>query len=108
VKLGSTNKPLLTHCVDTLPPEVIGRPKMGFALPMDVWFRGPLRNRLNEILTDGRIARFGFLDSERVRGVWESFLRGQRYMSWSRVWTLVTLIDWCERHDISDVRGAAA
>jgi asparagine synthase (glutamine-hydrolysing) len=106
VKLGSTNKPLLTYSVNTLPPEVVGRPKMGFTLPMDVWFRGPLRNRLSEILTDGRIARFGFLDRDRVRGVLESFLRGQRYMSWSRVWTLVTLIDWCVRHDIFDVRGA--
>src|SRR5207248_6957411 len=103
VKLGSTNKPLLSHSADSLPPEIRTRPKMGFTLPMDVWFRGPLRDRLEQTLMDGRSERLAFFDRGRLRTVWQSFLRGEKYMSWSRVWSLVTLVDWCDRHNIWNI-----
>ena len=37
-----------------LPREVLYRPKMGFAVPLARWFRGPLRQRVRDaLLGDG-------------------------------------------------------
>ncbi|MEO7500322.1 MAG: XrtA/PEP-CTERM system amidotransferase, partial [Casimicrobiaceae bacterium] len=39
-----------------LPHEVLYRPKMGFAVPLARWFRGPLRERVRATLTGGVMA----------------------------------------------------
>ena len=100
LKLGSTSKPLLTAACGSLPPQVSTRRKMGFTLPMDVWFRGALRSRIAGILDDSRVERVGILDPSSVRSLWQSFLRGSQYVSWSRVWTVAALLEWSERHDV--------
>ena len=99
LKLGSTSKPLLIAACGSLPPQVSTRRKMGFTLPMDVWFRGALRSRIAGILDDSRVERVGILDPSSVRSLWQSFLRGSQYVSWSRVWTVAALLEWSERHD---------
>ena len=50
-----------------LPSDVLYRPKMGFAVPLARWFRGPLRQRLRSSLLEGAVAQSGFLDSTVVR-----------------------------------------
>jgi asparagine synthase (glutamine-hydrolysing) len=45
-----------------LPREVLYRPKMGFAVPLKVWFRGPLSGRVREIVSKGRITETGIFD----------------------------------------------
>ena len=39
-----------------LPAEVLYRPKMGFAVPLARWFRGPLRERVRDALLGERLA----------------------------------------------------
>jgi asparagine synthase (glutamine-hydrolysing) len=39
-----------------LPHDVLYRPKMGFAVPLASWFRGPLRNRVRSVLEGGNLA----------------------------------------------------
>ncbi|MGZ4777961.1 MAG: asparagine synthase (glutamine-hydrolyzing) [Thermoanaerobaculia bacterium] len=96
LKIGATSKPLLTAACGSLPQEVGARPKMGFTLPMDVWFRGPLREKIAAALS-----RRGPLDVESVRSLWQSFLSGSRSVSWSRVWTLAALLEWSERNGVA-------
>jgi asparagine synthase (glutamine-hydrolysing) len=50
-----------------IPAEVLYRPKMGFAVPLAHWFRGPLRERVRQALTseelaDTRVFDIGFLN----------------------------------------------
>jgi asparagine synthase (glutamine-hydrolysing) len=45
-----------------LPQDVLYRPKMGFAVPLKAWFRGPLRDRVRAIVTTGRLVESGFFD----------------------------------------------
>src|SRR5207253_1535968 len=42
-----------------VPPEVLDHPKLGFAVPLGPWFRGPLRHRIDRLAT-----------AEDVRGRW--------------------------------------
>ena len=42
-RYGGVKGLLVEACRDLLPEQVYNRPKMGFALPMDAWMRGPLK-----------------------------------------------------------------
>jgi asparagine synthase (glutamine-hydrolysing) len=95
------NKALLAAVVPELPPEAVQRRKMGFTLPFDQWFRGPLRSWMEERLFSGELVRSGLTDHQSVRRLWSGYLRGERYVSHSRVWSLAVLAQWCASNGIS-------
>lgn len=97
IKWPHTPKELLTAALgDRLPREIIDRPKMGFTLPWDVWMRGPLADTCQSGL-DALINR-DILAAPAVTSLWNGFEKGT--VTWSRVWTLVALGQWIERHDL--------
>jgi asparagine synthase (glutamine-hydrolysing) len=93
------NKPLLAAAVTELPRAVSRRRKLGFTLPFETWLRGPLRNWTAARLL-GRRRERGILHPLEVERVWRDFLSDKGLVSWSHVWALVVLVDWCERHDV--------
>ena len=97
IKYPHTPKQLLTAALGSrLPRAIIDRPKMGFTLPWDQWMRGPLEATCLQGLEvlKGR----GVLRAEAVEGLWKGFNEGR--VTWSRVWTLVALGQWIDRHDL--------
>ena len=57
---GRQGKWLLKKAMEPrLPREVLYRPKMGFAVPLARWFRGPLRQRVRDALLGDRLADTG-------------------------------------------------
>lgn len=69
LKLQGTNgKMFLKKAMEPqLPNDVLYRPKMGFAVPLARWFRGPLRQRLRRDLLEGHIAQSGLLNTDVMR-----------------------------------------
>ena len=55
-----------------LPDDVLYRPKMGFAVPMARWLRGPLRQRVRNALLAGPMLDGGWLDAGVVREIVEA------------------------------------
>jgi asparagine synthase (glutamine-hydrolysing) len=51
-------------------------PRKGFASPLAIWLRGPLRDWADELLDERQIRENGFFDSARVRACWNDHLRG--------------------------------
>jgi len=49
-----------------VPPEVIYRPKRGFAMPMRFWWRGHLATLLRELMRDSRCADMGWINPASV------------------------------------------
>lgn len=49
-----------------LPAEAIDRPKHGFSVPLDRWFRGELKATVTDILRDERTRSRGWLDPDGV------------------------------------------
>jgi asparagine synthase (glutamine-hydrolysing) len=49
-----------------LPAEVLYRPKMGFAVPLKAWFRGPLRQRVRDALLGPILRDTGLFDMNFV------------------------------------------
>jgi asparagine synthase (glutamine-hydrolysing) len=102
LKVGEDdNKPLLTAAVTALPEAAVNRQKMGFTLPFDTWFRGPLRGRMEDLLLGESVRRLGFLRPEGVERLWRAFLKGDRYTNHARVWCVAALAGWCEANGVT-------
>jgi asparagine synthase (glutamine-hydrolysing) len=99
VKLGRHGpKPLLVAAGPPLPQDVVSRPKMGFVLPLDVWLRGPLAGRTREVLHAGGGS---LLEEVAVEALWQGFLLRRPLATASRLWALVALQGWVQRHRLS-------
>jgi asparagine synthase (glutamine-hydrolysing) len=95
------NKPLLTAAAGDLPASAVSRRKMGFTLPYEAWFKGPLRGWMEELLLGGAMRRLGFLRPEPVERLWRAFLKGDRSTTYARVWCVAALAGWCEANGVS-------
>lgn len=84
-----------------LPSELIERPKRGFALPLDDWLRGPLRDWAESLLAGDRLAEMAGLAPQPIRQRWAEHLAGDR--NWQEsLWTVLMLQAWLEE----EKRGA--
>jgi len=99
-KAPTTPKKLLTDALgDLLPAEVTQREKMGFVLPWAEWMRGPLRPLCEQGL--GVLMRQDVLEANELNRLWKAFLAGDERVNHTRIWMLVTLGDWMDRHGLS-------
>ena len=88
LKMGQReSKYLLKKAMEPhLPHEIMYRPKMGFAVPLIRWFRGPLRQRVRDALTGERLLRTGLFNANYLRHLVEAHESGRRDYS-APIWT---------------------
>lgn len=82
---------------DLLPEEIRIRPKMGFGVPLDRWFRGPLAGRLRETLLDPAATGRGLFRREGVERLIEEHESGAKDHAY-RLWALMMLELWFGRY----------
>ncbi|WP_078119632.1 XrtA/PEP-CTERM system amidotransferase [Thiosocius teredinicola] len=71
-----------------LPHDILYRPKKGFAVPLAQWFRGPLRQRLQNALNSDVLHGAGVFDRRGLQRLFEEHDRGQR--DWSTpLWSIL-------------------
>jgi asparagine synthase (glutamine-hydrolysing) len=71
-----------------LPHEVLYRSKMGFAVPLDVWFRGSLRDHIAETVRGRRLAESGLFDPATLARIVADHQSGRRDHS-AILWSLL-------------------
>jgi asparagine synthase (glutamine-hydrolysing) len=71
-----------------VPRDVLYRPKMGFAVPLAGWFRGPLRDRVRTALTSAVLEDTGLFDSQFIATLLDQHHSGRRDHS-AVLWSLV-------------------
>ena len=102
---GQEGKWLLKKAMEQrLPREVLYRPKMGFAVPLAAWFRGPLRNRVREALLGDRLAAAGIFEPRMLRHLVDEHQSGRRDYS-SPLWTML-MFDAFLRNTVDGHAGA--
>ena len=79
-----------------LPVHLIERPKMGFAVPIDRWFRNELKELLLDYLSPGRLKKEGSFDHILVEKRLKEHLSGQINHHY-RLWALLMWEMWRER-----------
>ena len=91
---GRTKKYLLKQAMRPfLPADIIDRPKMGFAVPLDHWFRGELKTMAADILLGDRARARGYFNMSCVEQMLTEHARGTR--TWHpQLWNLLMLELW--------------
>lgn len=79
-----------------LPAELFERPKRGFGVPLDQWFRTGLRDLLLDTLSPQRIKREGLFDERVVEKKVNEHLSGHANHQY-RLWPLLIWELWRER-----------
>ncbi len=90
---GRGKRILIETFADVLPRAIRRRGKMGFGVPLDHWFRGPLREFAREVLLHERTLDRGYFRPEAVRALVEEHQSGRFDHSY-RLWALVVLELW--------------
>jgi asparagine synthase (glutamine-hydrolysing) len=87
-------KPLLRGAFGALlPAEIWRRPKHGFGVPVDAWFRRELKPLVEDELLAPGARLHAFLDGPAVRRMWSEHQNGT-VRHGPRLWTLLTIEHW--------------
>ena len=76
-----------------VPARLIERPKQGFAVPLQAWLRGPLRDWAQELLDERRLREDGFLVPGPIRSAWTALLAGDAHCA-GALWTVLMWQAW--------------
>jgi asparagine synthase (glutamine-hydrolysing) len=91
-----TTKWILRQVLDRhVPRALVNRPKMGFAVPLGDWLRGPLRDWAEGLLDERRLAEGGLVEAAPVRALWAQHLAGRDRQF--LLWDVLMLEAWRQR-----------
>ncbi len=71
-----------------LPHDILYRKKMGFSVPLASWFRGPLKQKLWQLLSCEQLADSGLFNQQYIRQLYDQHQAGTHDHS-SALWTLL-------------------
>jgi asparagine synthase (glutamine-hydrolysing) len=78
-----------------VPPELVERPKVGFAVPVETWLRGPLHEWAESLINEPRLRKEGFFDAGPVRQKWAEHVAGKHNWQYS-LWNVLMFQAWLE------------
>jgi asparagine synthase (glutamine-hydrolysing) len=91
---GWTTKRILKRAVsDLIPRHVLRRPKHGFSVPTDPWFRGSLKSFAFDVLLDDSARRRGYFQPDFVERLWKEHSEG-RHVWDEQLWLLLNFEMW--------------
>jgi asparagine synthase (glutamine-hydrolysing) len=99
---GGRSKVVLKEAFpELLPPAIRTRPKMGFGVPIDRWFRGELKDELRSVLLDPAALGRGLFRPEAVQTLIDDHVAERRDNAY-KLWGLLMLELWFRRYGSAD------
>ena len=94
---GATTKWILREAMkNTLPTEILNRPKMGFPVPMGKWLRGEFRGVVDEYVLSERAHNRNIFKTESVQKIIDEHNRGAENHA-PKLWTLINFEIWARQ-----------
>lgn len=78
-----------------IPQKLIERPKAGFAIPLDSWLRGPLRDWAESLLDTRKIQMEGYFNAGPIQHKWKQHLSGKMNCQ-DQLWDILMFQAWLE------------
>lgn len=95
---GSTGKSLLKKTMEPrLPKGILYRKKMGFSVPLADWFRGPLKDRVHEVLNGEMLASTNWFNSAYLSRIEKEHQSGVKNHS-TLIWSLIMFEGFLKKH----------
>ncbi len=76
-----------------VPRELVDRPKAGFAIPVGIWLRGPLRDWAEDLLSENALDKDGLFDAKIIRARWQRHLDGKEEAT-QPLWSVLMFQAW--------------
>ncbi len=94
---GNEQKYILKESMrDILPETILHRPKIGFGVPISVWFKDELKEYVNDTLLNNNSLLSKYLDANYVKRMVQDNKDGMRDFS-SRIWSLIWFEEWLKQ-----------
>lgn len=81
-----------------VPSKLWDRPKTGFGIPIGLWLQGQLREWAEELLSEDRLRREGYLHAEPIRRKWEQHISSGNGLGYD-LWGVLMFQAWKEAQD---------
>ena len=94
-KLDDLKKPLKQLLQENIPQELLMENKKGFSVPIELWFRGQLKNDLIETVLNSDIYGSECFDQSILKGYVREFLDGKHGNGWG-VWHIYAWQKWAD------------
>jgi asparagine synthase (glutamine-hydrolysing) len=89
---GRSSKWLLRQLLyKHVPQDLIDRPKSGFAVPIDTWLRGPLRDWAEDLMNPTTL--MDTFDPGPIRALWKAHLEGRADHK-EKLWSILMFEAW--------------
>lgn len=76
-----------------VPRQLVDRPKAGFAIPVGLWLKGPLRDWAEDLLSDEAISSTGLFETGVIRSRWARHLAGEEDAT-QALWSVLMFQAW--------------
>lgn len=99
---GKGKLPLREILEKYIPRDLMERPKQGFAVPLDRWLRGALREWGERLALDNDLIYLVGLEPLEIRKLWDLHQSGYANNG-TKLWTILVLLDWLRhyRHQLA-------
>ena len=77
-----------------VPRAMMERKKTGFAIPVQKWLKGQLREWAESLIDEKKIREQGLLDGNVVKQIWDDFIMRDRWRT--QLWFLLMFEAWLE------------
>lgn len=80
-----------------IPEKLVNRSKSGFAVPIDAWIRGPLREWTDSLINEKNIKSEGFLNYNEIDKKWKEHKSGKK--NWHHeLWAVLMFQSWTNKY----------
>ncbi len=98
---GNNKKYILKKSMENyLPENILNHPKQGFGVPLSLWFKGDLKEYVDDTLLSQNPLLSNYVDKNYVKKIVMEDRKGRRDFN-SKIWSLIIFEEWLKQNQLS-------